>query len=285
MTYETYQAKANAQIAAELADTTSPFTIEVRFLGGLTPTQMDAFKGAADRWCKVIVGDLPSVMVDGEVIDDVLILAQGDDIDGDGGVLGQAGPTNLRPRNAGKAAFLPAKGVMTFDAADLENMERNGTLNDVIAHEMGHVLGIGKFIWGKKRLIQDCGVIPINPTFIGEAAMEEYGILVGGGPMPVPLENKGGAGTACSHWLEVIFRHELMSGFVGAAGNPLSRVTAASLQDMGYVVDMNAAEPFELPDLLALARAGALAEPEGPLAKGEMLPSIPIVEPEEALQP
>jgi hypothetical protein len=142
-TLETYQARADSDIALSLAGTTSPFTIEVRFLGGLTQQQMDAFKGAADRWSRMIVGDLPSVLVDGEVIDDVLILAQGAEIDGPGRILGQAGPTHVRPATAGDAAFIPAKGRMTFDTADLEQMEQEGTLNDVIVHEMGHVIGSG----------------------------------------------------------------------------------------------------------------------------------------------
>lgn len=34
-------------------------------------------------------------------------------------------------------------GFMQFDTADLRHMENEGTLVDVITHEMGHVLGIG----------------------------------------------------------------------------------------------------------------------------------------------
>ena len=67
--YESYWARADAGAARALAATESPFTIEVRFLGGLTEPQKNAFKAAADRWTKVIVGDVPSVMADGEVID------------------------------------------------------------------------------------------------------------------------------------------------------------------------------------------------------------------------
>ena len=44
-------------------------------------------------------------------------------IDGAGGVLGQAGPTNRRPASAGASAFLPAKGIMQFDTDDLAQME------------------------------------------------------------------------------------------------------------------------------------------------------------------
>src|SRR5262245_17629945 len=54
-------ARADAARAKEIAGTDSPFTIEVRFLGGLTQTQQAAFAAAADRWATVIVGDLPDV--------------------------------------------------------------------------------------------------------------------------------------------------------------------------------------------------------------------------------
>src|SRR3954447_22112145 len=141
--YDTYEALADAQRARALAGTASPFSIKVRFLGGLTDSQQAAFVAAADRWTKVIVGDLPDVVVDGEAVDDLLILAQGSRIDGPGGILGQAGPTHLRPATAGAAAFLPAKGTMQFDTDDLSQMETSGTLQDVITHEMGHVLGFG----------------------------------------------------------------------------------------------------------------------------------------------
>jgi len=58
-TFKTYRAVADFQRAREIANTTSPFTIEVRFLGGLTANQQDAFAAAADRWAKVIIGDAP----------------------------------------------------------------------------------------------------------------------------------------------------------------------------------------------------------------------------------
>jgi hypothetical protein len=277
---EVYLAKADSQVATALAKTTSPFTIEVRFLGGLTQTQKKAFKTAADRWSRVIVGDLPSVRVDGDVIDDVLILAQGVDIDGPGKILGQAGPTRLRPASAGQFAFIPAKGKMAFDTADLSQMEKDGTLNDVIAHEMGHVLGFGT-IWSNKKLLKRAGTS--NPTFIGENAMREYGVLRGSRKRAVPVENTGGPGTADSHWRETIFRNELMTGFVGSAGNPLSRLTVASLHDLGYVVDMNAAEPYSLPDLMALAESGALVMKGGAFQLGTVLPNIPLILPDSSL--
>jgi Leishmanolysin len=279
---ETYTARASLKAASRLAATASPFTIEVRFLGGLSRAQKNAFKAAADRWTKVIVGDLPSVEVEGEVIDDLLILAQGSAIDGPGKILGQAGPTHLRPASAGKSAFLPAKGIMSFDTADLKKMQQEGTLLDVITHEMGHVLGVGT-VWGLKKLLKGAGTQ--NPTFSGQAAIAEYKALRGGtGSLKkVPVENTGGSGTADSHWRETVFRSELMSGFIAGAGNPLSRLTVGSLQDLGYTVDPGAAEPYTLPNLQSLAERGLLTEHTAPVDGGTMLPNIPIVLPKASL--
>jgi hypothetical protein len=246
---------------------------------------MDIFKAAADRWTRIIVGDLPDVIVAGEHIDDLVIDAQGVSIDGPGRILGQAGPRFVRPPNAGRHAWLPAKGMMQFDTADLEVMEERGILNDVITHEMGHVIGMIGTIWSNKGLVVDQGL----PTwaFTGPGAMREYGALVaaGGQPKPVPIETTGGPGTAGSHWRETVFGNELMTGFVSqAGGNPLSRVTAACLGDIGYDVDLDAADAYQLPSHLELAELGLLAALAGPTeALGAVLPTIPIVLPEQSL--
>ena len=280
---EIYVAQAGARLALAVGAAPAagaPYTIEVRFLGGLTQNQKDAFRAAADRWTRVIVGSLPPVVVEGETIRGVLILAQGAIIDGPGKILGQAGPTRLRPANAGQAAFIPAKGEMMFDSADLADMETRGTLRDVITHEMGHVIGIGT-IWSHKSLLNGAGTN--NPMFIGPNATREYGVLRGTGPTSVPVENTGGQGTADSHWRDTVFGNELMTGFVGSAGNPLSRMTVASLQDMGYGVNLGAAEPYQLPSHLAIAEGAALAG-LNELELGTMLPHIPMVLPPSSLQ-
>jgi len=277
---EIYIAHRGKQSTRAAAVAASGYTIEVRFTGGLTPAQKAAFTRAADRWTHVIVGDLPDVQVDGETIKNLLILAEGAPIDGVGNVLGQAGPSRLRPSNAGAAAFLPAKGEMTFDTADLASMEADGTLNDVITHEMGHVIGIGT-IWTQKRLLKGAG--GSNPTFTGTNAKVEYGKLRSSAtPLPVPVANRGGAGTRDSHWRESVFGNELMTGIVGEAGNPLSRMTVASLQDLGYTVNLNAAEPYSLPSHLQLAEAGFLI-PHEEASHGIVLPRIPTTLPPESL--
>ena len=135
----------------------SNFAIDVRFLGGLTPSQRAVFEVAAARWSEIIVGDLPPVTVDGVTVDDVLIDARGIAIDGPSGILGQAGPTRLRNESR-----LPAAGIMEFDIGDLAQLEASGGLLNVIIHEMGHVLGIGT-LWQAKNLLTGAG--SPNPIF------------------------------------------------------------------------------------------------------------------------
>jgi subtilisin-like proprotein convertase family protein len=254
---------------------TSPFLVEVRFLGGLTPTQQTAFANAAQRWAQIIRGDLPTAIVDGMTIDDVLIEAEGVVIDGPGGILGQAGPTHIRP-----GSNLPVKGIMSFDTADLANMEANGSLTDVILHEMGHVLGFGT-LWSRMGLISGAGTV--NSVFVGANAKREYAVLTGRpDPTPVPVENTGGPGTRDGHWRESVFGHELLTGFLSGATRPISRVSVGAFEDMGYVVDYNAAAAFVLPTALFLAEIGILGN-RGPMDTCIIKRTEPIVLPPTAV--
>ena len=216
------------------------------------------------------------MIVDGETIDDIVIDASAIAIDGRGGILGQAGPTQLRP-----GSFLPAAGVMEFDSADLATMERDGSLVSVITHEMGHVLGIGTN-WDELGLRQGAGTV--NPTFTGASAMHEFAALSGGAATrAVPLANVGGPGTRDAHWRESVFGNELMTGFLNDGPNPLSRLTIAALQDMGYEVGFASADPYALPSALDLAMLGVGTELADHGGRGIMLVPPKRVLPQSAL--
>lgn len=252
------------------------FVIDVRFQGGLTSAQQAAFTTAATRWSRIITADVPSVIVNGETIDDIVIDASGAAIDGPQGILGQAGPTQLRP-----GSFLPAAGVMEFDTADLATMEADGSLVSVITHEMGHVLGFGTN-WDELGLRQGAGTS--NPTFTGARAMREFATLSKGATTrAVPLANVGGPGTRDAHWREAVFGNELMTGFLNDGPNPLSRLTIAALEDMGYEVSYASADAYVLPTQLELAMLGVGTEIGDHGGRGIMLTPPRRVLPESAL--
>jgi hypothetical protein len=102
--------------------------------------------------------------------------------------------------------------------------------------------------------------------------MKEFGRLTGDGPAPVPVANVGGAGSAGGHWRESVFDNELMSPNIDGNNNPLSRLTVASLGDLGYTVDLDAAQDYELPNLLEIARSGRVPTS---MPEHVVLPTVP----------
>jgi hypothetical protein len=255
------------QVTAAVATTTltatftetgvSPFTIELQFLTTPTTKQREAFLAARDHWQRLITGELADVSLSApagscgpgspaltnRIVDDVLILVSLQSIDGPGNVLGSSGPCYIR-----SAGRLPVMGLMKFDTADLDDIESAGQLQTVVLHEMGHVLGYGT-IWQTLGLLADPSLDGgTDPHFTGAQATTAFDAVGGAGygGLKVPVESTGGKGTADSHWRESVFGDELMTGFLDPGTNPLSRVTVASLADMGYTVNLAAADPYTL---------------------------------------
>ena len=234
--------------------TASNFNIEVVFPdGSLSASQRAVFTTAANRWMQVIVGDVPDVLFEGGTIDDVRILATGPAIDGPGGTLGQAGPTDARG-----GTLIPFLGVMEFDSADLADLEADGQLLDVILHEMGHVLGIGS-LWGAglKNLISGSGTA--DPRYTGPRATAEFNAVFGTSGANMPAEDQGVMGaTRESHWRESVMDAELLTGFSEAPGvpMPLSRITVGGLEDLGYQVNYAAADSYTAPGVGAAGGGG-----------------------------
>jgi hypothetical protein len=223
----------------------SGFNIDLVSLG-LTGSQQNILRASADFWETVITGDLPDIALGPfRVIDDLLIAVEASNIDGEGGILGQAGPSEDLLRSG---SLLPSFGGIEFDSSDLSRIEDEGQLDDLFLHEIGHVLGIGT-IWEDLGLLTGAG--GEDPQFIGTNATAAYNEIFGLNVASVPVENTGREGTRDSHWRESVFANELMTGFLNSGvNNPLSIVTAASLVDLGYAVDLNAAESFTPPDTL-----------------------------------
>jgi hypothetical protein len=121
------------------------------------------------------------------------------------------------------------------------------------------VLGVGT-IWSSLGLLQ--GATTNNPIFTGAQATAAYNQIFGTNATGVPVENTGGGGTRNSHWRESIFRTELMTGFLGPGViNPLSRVTVASMADMGYTVNMAAADAYTRPAGVVVSTTTSASSP------------------------
>lgn len=260
------------------------YSIDLRWVG--TPPSgavAQSFSAAATRISAMIVGDLPDAQIGtaaspfdvvrcpgafagvtplNELVDDIVIFASVDSIDGIGKVLGSAGPCLTRTIGG-----LTALGTMRFDRADLESLANNGRLRDVILHEMLHVVGIGT-LWSARSLLADVDSATVRVT--GTQATAACANDLGGGAVcvgSVPAENcldlavdvVCGPGTRNSHWKESTFRTELMTGYAGAT-NPLSRMTIQGLADLGYTVDPSVADAYTVPTLLMASSRAAEGE-------------------------
>ena len=216
--------------------------------GGKTYDLGEAFVAAANFLSSIIAEGANDVydFLGNLAYDDLIIEAHITDIDGAGGVLGQAGPTGIRTSDG-----LTATGLMEFDSADALYYASLGLWDDIVFHEMMHVLGVGT-LWDYNNLLQTTSVLlddkgTKRPTddiysttiiFTGtEATAANDGTLY--------VEQDGGSGTAGGHWNEILanyfndpngYDNEIMTGFIDNQ-NYLSAFSVASLVDIGYTLE------------------------------------------------
>ena len=292
---------------------TQQFTITLQNIGpAFSPSVQAAFDSAKARWERIIYGDVPDISINlsanacgsgtpaiNQIVDDVLILARIDAIDGPGNILGQAGFCVFR-----NGSLLPIVGVMTFDSADLGALSQQ-RLRDVILHEMGHVLGFGT-LWPNPngtfngQPIPGAGCLnnpsaPNNPvdTYFNAgsnvntgftctqapAMFDSLGGLNWSSGTKVPVENGNtgfGLGSINSHWRETSLKTELMTPAISGAGvtNELSMITIASMGDLGYLVNYAAGDAYAVPQPFAVssmaAGAAGTVSLEGDVWKGPL---------------
>jgi hypothetical protein len=208
---------------------TAGYDITINFVGSnWTQSLHDDFVNAANFYVTLITGDLPDVRVTGkgggQTVDDLVINAQLSNIDGAGGILGQAGPTAIRSTGS-----LPATATMQFDIADATTYDAQHLFDDIVFHEMGHSVGFGS-IWS------NLGLVDSSSHFTG--AMAKSASLSDFGTSVINVETDGGSGTAGSHWDDATYTNEIMTGYIDNP-NYLSHMTAASYGDLGYQLASN----------------------------------------------
>ena len=104
-------------------------------------------------------------------------------------------------------------------------------------------LGIGS-LWKINGLVDNFNV-PC-PYKSDSAASREYQALSGcSGAIPLEQNLQG---SNCVHWAEGCFKNEVMTSAANSK-LPVSRLTLAGLQDLGYQVDYSQAESFSAADL------------------------------------
>ena len=271
----TAQAFGSAEVTAASGTVSDKVTVSVRgfditltYLTPLTDSQRDAFETARDRWESIVVGDLPDVGEDlpanecgpnpatAGPFDDLTIFVVVMAIDGPDGTLGQAGPCFVRvPGN------LTVIGRMEFDEDDMQIIEDEGLLDEVVLHEMGHVLGFGT-LWGPNgfNLLRNPSQANPDPPladthFDGARAIAAFNAAGGDdySGAKVPVMNVGDTGTVNSHWRDAVFSNELMTGFINSGANPLSAISVAAMGDITYTVSGEGADPFTINPALRVA--------------------------------
>ena len=221
-------------------DDSLEYNVTINFGGdGWTDALKQDFISAGDYLSQIITDDITDIDLFGLPVDDIVISASLSEIDGVGGVVGQAGPMYIRTADS-----LPVASEMAFDSADAGFLDEIGLWGDVVLHEMLHAIGFGT-IWDRLGLVDTYSSVEQTPEgpvvdedyrFNGAAATEafanEFPSLDDGlGPI---VEDDGGPGTARGHWDEESFGDELMTGVIDSDGAYVSDMTIASLEDLGY---------------------------------------------------
>ena len=220
-------------------ETESPFNIDLVFLGDFTEEEREICYHIANRWEAIIQTELPDYtfseawsgtcgdqsinILGGEQIDDLRIyITKSND-----------GYSSGRPI-ALRSSSLPLIGCIGFALHDSYSLQ---VLAEVGLHEIGHVLGIGT-IWFYREMLRD---INGDTHFAGPQAIAAFdqagGTYYQGAKVPVEPDR--------IHWRNSILSGELMSPFLGNIA--LSAITLQALSDLGYSVDLSAADPYVLP--------------------------------------
>lgn len=237
----------------------STFRIGLTIVGG-TDEDNAIVDMAAKRWEQIIVGKTTTRTYD------VTMRITFDSTLPDN-VLGQAGVSTYALTDG---HYIPTHGIMNLSTKSWEHQKaakkKDGLSNAyyTVLHEMGHILGIGT-MWKINGLLNSDG------QYIGQCALREYRLLCKNPNIPfLPIEDDGGAGTAGFHVEEGMepgvstndrvgykdghahslpgLDKELMTGWaeVDAEVEPLSVISVAMLDDMGYTVDYGFADAFDI---------------------------------------
>ena len=233
------------------------FDITVEFTSDDIPNAyVSAFEDAVERWEDIITGDLPYAFVEGYgYVDDILIEVSVQDIElsfegVEQTILAISSVLDQRDGASGAGA-LPTYSRIVI------NSEEVGTLlnlDEFVANTIGRALGFGA-LWEEFGIVR---LIDGVPTYTGPNGLRELDELSSRLNGVNALEDGATGGLAAEYWSEAIFDAELMTSRVetrrpevgpgnpGIPDNPISALTIAAMQDLGYTVNYDEADFFRL---------------------------------------
>lgn len=248
-----------------------PFDIDLAFLDGGTAAQRDAVAEAAARWESIIARDVidwdhggfdrvpagtcgPGSPEVTDMVDDIRVFVTIGEIDGEGGTVARSGPCWVRPyplEGAEGVWLQPTLAAIVLDRDDVAYAEAHGMLVSFVTHELAHALGFVPSVWERHGLLRNPS-LPNSPGadthFDGRRAVLAFD-AAGGKNYPrgkVPVENGATPGLSDANWRESVFGDELMSAVLTGETQPLSLITIEAFHDIGYEVDVRAADAYSV---------------------------------------
>lgn len=234
-------------IESYILDNTQPYTVFVNYTYNASHHDKEIIQSCIDKWTSIILLKTTDNLYDLHI--DVYFEAD------DPGILGAAKVDTVN------SSGIPLSGSLYLNSTSWES-QKNNIKEDghsqayyTVLHELGHIFGIGT-LWN--HLIS-------NNFYIGLHGVREYKNLLHQPNLTgIPVEDDGGEGTAGGHFEEgsefvlsdnnrykdghfhTGLDRELMTGWAETDNGtePLSRISIAILQDIGFVVDYTKADPF-----------------------------------------
>ncbi len=283
--------------AGGFGDATGQYRLELNDLGPLDDDRFDitveftsddipdgyiqAFEDAVERWEDIIVGDLDYAFVEGYgFVDDILIEVAVQDIEltfegVEQTIFAISSVLDQRSGLSGTDA-LPTYSRIVINAEEVGSALN---LDELVANTIGRALGFGA-LWEEFGIVR---LIDGLPTYTGPNGLREMDELSDDLNGTNALEDGANGALAVEYWSEEVFDEELMTPRVeirrpdagpapfGQPDNPISALTIAAMQDLGYEVDYDEADFFRL-DPGALSKQASFAPTESSVA----LPPLPL---------
>jgi hypothetical protein len=181
----------------------------------------------ASTFSTLSAGNIATGLPDG--VDDIYIAIIVQPIDGFDGLFASAGPNVVFPGNE------IAAGSIAIDPEDIQRVLDNNIFENLMLHEIAHVLGVGT-LWNTNDFLD-------GDTYTGANALAAWRDIGCSGDLPV----EPGLG---QHWDNDCLAQELMTPlFRFNRPSPLSTITLGAFEDLGYVVNPDEADTYGTDDL------------------------------------